>query len=115
MLYGYRTRGTNFGVGYKNLKKNSSPSADGVIDDVCRQIEHVREQNNSRKKKLTGYLKRFQSATAALPDAVIVLGSYDQVDWSNHAAERLIGVRWPRDSGIRLNNLIRDPLFLSNC
>ncbi len=92
-------------------KKNSSPSADGVIDDVCRQIEHVREQNNSRKKKLTGYLKRFQSATAALPDAVIVLGSYDQVDWSNHAAEQLIGVRWPRDSGIRLNNLIRDPLF----
>lgn len=92
-------------------KKNRSPSADGVIDDVCRQIEHVRYQNNSRKKKLGGYLKRFQSATAALPDGIIVLGDYDQVAWSNHSAETLLGVRWPRDSGVRINNLVRDPAF----
>lgn len=92
-------------------KKSRSPSADGVIDDVCRQIEHVRQQNNSRKKKLAGYLKRFQSATAALPDGIVVLGDYDQVDWSNHSAEALLGVRWPRDSGVRINNLVRDPAF----
>lgn len=92
-------------------KKNHSPSADGVIDDVCRQIDYVRQQNRSRKKKLAGYLKQFQSATAALPDAIIVLGDYDQVSWANHAAEKLIGIRWPRDNGIRLNNLVRDPIF----
>jgi two-component system phosphate regulon sensor histidine kinase PhoR len=95
----------------KKPKKNRSPSADGVIDDVCRQIEHVRQQNNSRKKKLAGYLKRFQSATAALPDGIIVLGEHDQVDWSNHSAEVLLGIHWPRDSGVRINNLVRDPNF----
>ena len=31
-------------------KKNSSPQAEGVIDDVCRQIEQMRAQNSSRKK-----------------------------------------------------------------
>ena len=92
-------------------KKNASPSADGVIDNVCRSIEQVRQQNNSRKKKLAGYLKRFQSATAALPDAIVVLGTFGEVDWANDSAKVLLGVRWPRDSHVRVNNLIRDPDF----
>ena len=31
------------------------------------------------KKKLAGYLKRFQSATAALPDGIIVLGELRRI------------------------------------
>lgn len=92
-------------------KKYDSPSADGVIDDVCRQVEQIRIQNSSRKKKLAGYLKRFQAATAALPDAVVVLGEYGEVDWANNSARAMLGVRWPKDKNLRLNNLIRDPNF----
>jgi len=92
-------------------KKQVSPAADGVIDNVCREIERVRQQNNSRKKKLAGYLKRFQSATAALPDAIVVLGEFGEVDWANDSARTLLGVRWPRDNHVRVNNLIRDPDF----
>jgi two-component system phosphate regulon sensor histidine kinase PhoR len=92
-------------------KKNPSPTAEGVIDDVCREIEQVRQQNSSRKKKLAGYLKRFQSATAAIPDAIVVLGEFGEVDWANDSAKTLLGVKWPRDSNVRVNNLIRDPDF----
>jgi two-component system phosphate regulon sensor histidine kinase PhoR len=92
-------------------KKNPSPAAEGVIDDVCREIEQVRQQNSSRKKKLAGYLKRFQTATAALPDAIVVLGEFGEVDWANDSAKKLLGVRWPRDNHVRVNNLIRDPGF----
>lgn len=92
-------------------KKNPSPSAEGVIDDVCRDIERIRQQNNSRKKKLASYLKRFQSATAALPDAIVVLGELGEVDWANDSAKTLLGITWPRDSNVRVNNLIRDPEF----
>jgi two-component system phosphate regulon sensor histidine kinase PhoR len=92
-------------------KKNRSPSAEGVIDDVCRYIEQMRQQNSNRKKKLTGYLKRFQQATAALPDAIVVLGEYGEVEWANQSARELLGVRWPRDNNVRINNLIRDPAF----
>ena len=94
-------------------KKNRSPSAEGVIDDVCRQIEQMRQQNSNRKKKLTGYLKRFQQATAALPDGIVVLGEYGEVEWANQSARELLGVRWPRDNNVRINNLIRDPAFQS--
>ena len=75
----------------KKPKKNPSPTAEGVIDDVCREIEQVRQQNNSRKKKLAGYLKRFQTATAALPDAIVVLGEFGEVDWANDSAKKLLG------------------------
>jgi|TARA_B110000881_G_scaffold220094_1_gene243966 two-component system phosphate regulon sensor histidine kinase PhoR len=95
----------------RNPKKNQPPEAEGVVNDVCRDLEQMRRQNKSRKKKLTGYLKRFQSATAALPDAVVVLGSFGEVMWVNASAEALLGITCPRDKSIRVNNLIRDPVF----
>lgn len=95
----------------KKPKKRPSPAGEGVIDDVCREIEKIRVQNSGRKKKLTAYLKRFQSATAALPDAIVVLGEFGQVDWANQSAKGLLGIHWPRDSNLRVNNLIRDPAF----
>lgn len=97
----------------QKTKKRRSPSAKGVIDEVCREIELVRKQNKSRKNKLGGYLKRFRSATAALPDAIVILGEYGQVDWANGSARQLLGIHWPRDSNVRVNNLIRDPDFQS--
>jgi two-component system phosphate regulon sensor histidine kinase PhoR len=94
-------------------KKRRAPSVDGVIDDVCRLIDQMRQQNSSRKKKLTGYLKRFQQATAALPDGIVVLGGYGEVEWANHAARQHLNIRWPKDNGVRIPNLIRDPDFKS--
>ncbi len=92
-------------------KKNSPPTADGVIDDVCRHIERMQTQNSNRKKRLTGYLKRFQTATAALPDAVVVLGPDGEIEWANQAAAELLEVLWPRDGGLRIHDLLRDPEF----
>ena len=95
----------------RNPKKNQPPEAEGVVNDVCRELEQVRRQNKSRKKKLAGYLKRFQSATAALPDALVALGSFGEVMWVNATAETLLGIKCPRDKSVRINNLIRDPVF----
>ena len=91
--------------------KNTPPSADGVIDEVRRQIERMRSQNSNRKKKLTGYLKRFKTATAAIPDGIVVIGEFGQVEWANQSAKELLGIHWPRDVKLRVNNLLRDPEF----
>jgi len=91
--------------------KYKSPGAEGVIDEVCRQIEAIYKQNRLRKKRLADYIKRFQAATSALPDAVVVLGEAGKVDWANKSAKSLLGIQWPRDSYIRVGNLIRDPEF----
>lgn len=95
----------------RNPKKYKSPSADGMINDICREIERTRKQNKSRKKKLTGYLKRFKATTAALPDGMIVLAEDGRIIWSNSAAEILLGIQWPQDNHVRIKNLIRDSMF----
>ena len=95
----------------RSPKKNPSPIADGVINDVCREIDRVGQQNRARKKKLAGYLKRFQSATAALPDAIVILGEFGEVEWANASAESLLGIKWPGDKGARISSLIRSSDF----
>lgn len=104
---------------YSELKKllawlqkryqSNGPEQAGIIDDICREIDYARHRHSAREKKLGNFLKRFQKATGALPDAVIVLGLNGEIDWANKKAEQYFGIKWPQDSGLRVSNLIRIP------
>lgn len=93
-------------------KEDNGPSQTGIVDETCREIDYLRGRNKSRKQKLSGYLKRFQEATGALPDGVIVLGAQGEIEWANEKAREYIGVHWPKDSGLRLPNLVRYPRLI---
>lgn len=86
-----------------------SPLQSGLVGDVCREIDFLRARNRSRKQKLSGYLKRFQEATEALPDAVVVLGEQGEIEWANEKSAEYIGIQWPKDVGLRFSNLVRYP------
>lgn len=93
------------------------PELPGIIDDICREIDFMRMRHRQRKDKLSGFLRRFQEATSALPDAVIVLGEHGAIEWANRKAAEYLGVRWPQDGGQRIANLVRHPdlsLFLGS-
>lgn len=85
------------------------PELPGIVDEICREIDFLRERHKSRKDKLAGFLRRFQDATAALPDAVIILGDYGVIEWANEKAAEYLGIRWPQDGRQRIVNLIRNP------
>ncbi len=93
----------------KKRKVATSPSQTGLVDELCREIDYLRDRNKSRKEKLSRYLRRFQEGTGALPDAVIILGSQGEIEWANVKAHEYIGVLWPKDAGLRLSNLVRFP------
>lgn len=93
-------------------QETGGPSQSGLIDEICREIDYLRDRNKSRKQKLSGYLKRFQEATRALPDAVIVLGEHNEIEWANVKAREYIGINWPKDSGLRFSNLVRYPKLI---
>jgi two-component system phosphate regulon sensor histidine kinase PhoR len=96
---------------------HAAPELPGIIDDICREIDFMRMRHRQRKDKLYGFLRRFQEATSALPDAVIVLGEYGAIEWANHKATDYLGIRWPQDGGQRIVNLVRHPdlsLFLGS-
>lgn len=88
---------------------NAPPDIPGVVDEIAREFDFLRMHHRQRKKKLSRYLKRFQEATEALPDAIVVMGENAEIEWSNHKAEEYIGIRCPQDNRQRIVNLIRHP------
>jgi len=86
---------------------------DGSMDDILIEIDRNRHHHLNRSQNMTAYLRRFQTATMALPDAVVVLGSNDRIDWANRRALEYLGVDWPRDKGQRIGNLLRDPKLIN--
>ncbi len=96
----------------RNRKEITAPDPRGIFEDLCREIDYLRERHKKRKKKLGTYLKQFQQATRALPDSTVVLDENGGVQWANKAATDMLGIRWPEDSGQRLSNLVRVPALL---
>lgn len=89
-----------------DLKDTEPP---GVFEEITLEVDYLRERHKKRKKKLANYLKQFQQATRALPDATVVLDEDGAVQWANDAAGRHLGIRWPEDLGQRITNLVRLP------
>ncbi len=87
------------------------PQSSGIWEEIYYLIYRLRRRNKSRKKRLLAMLERFRTATAALPDATVVLGARDEIDWFNEAAERLLGLR-KGDIGQQIGNLLRNPKFV---
>lgn len=91
-------------------KKEEVPDITGVWGEIYYYFSRMYLRNQSRKRRLTSLLNRFQKSTAALPDATVVLESQGEILWWNEAAIKVIGLQ-PSDRGQRIDNLIRFPAF----
>jgi two-component system phosphate regulon sensor histidine kinase PhoR len=91
-------------------KAGQPPQGGGVWEEIYYLIYRLRRRSKRRKKQLIRMLERFRTATAALPDATVVLGARDEIDWFNEAAERMLGLR-RNDIGQQIGNLLRYPKF----
>ncbi|TAL72422.1 MAG: phosphate regulon sensor histidine kinase PhoR [Rhodanobacter sp.] len=52
-----------------------------------------------RAQRLAAQLHDMRTVACALPDGLALLDHDDRLRWCNPAAERLLGIRWPRDRG----------------
>lgn len=92
-------------------KSGEIPDASGAWGDVFHGVYKLVRQNTRRTDELTDALTRFQSAAGAMPDAVVFLSEHEEIEWANPSATALLGIDYPRDRGMRLANLLRDPHF----
>ena len=88
-----------------------SPKVKGVWEDIYYHVYRLKKSEKRRKKKLRVIIDQFRQSTEALPDAVVILGSHDEIDWSNKAARHVFGLKIT-DKGQRIPNLIRYPEFI---
>lgn len=87
------------------------PDAGGLWGEVFDRIRALMKESGQREDRLTEMLTRFQSASAATPDAMVILSRDNTIEWANPAGERLLGIATPHDAGQRIINLVRHPEF----
>ncbi|ATG88891.1 phosphate regulon sensor histidine kinase PhoR [Methylomonas koyamae] len=91
--------------------QGEKPDFKGIWSDIYYHFYKIRKSQKRRKKKLGKMLDSFRKSTGALPDAVVVLGSYGEIEWSNKVAHDFLGLK-KSDNGQRIPNLVRHPLFI---
>ncbi len=87
------------------------PKTTGVWEEIYYHVYRIKKNEKKRKKKLGKMVDQFRQSTEALPDAAVVLGSNDEIEWANKAAREVFGLQ-QSDKGQRIPNLIRFPEFI---
>lgn len=93
-------------------KGKYAPKAKGIWEELYHHVYLIKKLEKRRKKKLGKIIDQFRKSTDALPDAAIVLGKHDEIEWANTPAKQLFGLKLT-DRGQRLPNLIRFPAFVN--
>ncbi|MDX1297954.1 MAG: phosphate regulon sensor histidine kinase PhoR [Pseudomonas sp.] len=88
------------------------PEGHGLWGEVFDNIYHLQRRDQKVRSRLQAVIDRVQESTAALKDAVIMLDRDGNLEWWNIAAEKLLGLKTPQDSGQQITNLLRDPRFI---
>ena len=91
--------------------RGRAPKMSGIWEDIYYHIYRIKKNDKRRKKKLSRMINQFRQSTEALPDAAVVLGIHDEIDWANKAARDVFGLK-ASDKGQRIPNLIRFPEFI---
>ncbi|MGL4715395.1 MAG: phosphate regulon sensor histidine kinase PhoR [Aeromonas sp.] len=87
------------------------PNGKGSWEYIFNGIYRLQQRHRARRRELAGLIRRFREGAEALPDAAVVFRTDGSILWCNRLAERLLGFRWPEDSGQHIGNLIRNPTF----
>lgn len=99
------------------LENNSpitqTPSLRGVADKIISSICIIKKENDKQQKRLEELLDKFDAATGAMPDALLIVDDQQNLEWTNQAAQRLLGINEERDIGHRIDNIVRDPAITS--
>lgn len=96
-----------------NYRRGSRPrSAPGVWGNILLGLNRLQKRNRQRKRRLNQVLKEFRKATAAMPDASIVLDADGRIAWLNTTATDYLGIG-KADRGSRIEHLLRDPDFIA--
>jgi two-component system phosphate regulon sensor histidine kinase PhoR len=63
------------------------------------------------ERDLRHIIERFQQASAAIPDGIVVLDAANRIDWANPRALAQLGLDLKQDRGQPIVNLLRQPEF----
>jgi two-component system phosphate regulon sensor histidine kinase PhoR len=94
----------------RERRRLHAPIGRGVFGELESLLYRRQRESLVRKRRLASILRVYRQVAAAVPDGAVVLDRHGfGIIWFNDAAARLLGLRYPRDLGARLTNLLRTP------
>jgi two-component system phosphate regulon sensor histidine kinase PhoR len=88
------------------------PEGRGVWALVFASIYRRMRVRSAYEWELRHIIERFQQASAAIPDGIVVLDASNRIDWTNPRALAQLGLDLRHDRGQPIANLVRQPEFL---
>ena len=97
------------------LRRNAvdgAPEWPGPWGELATLMLRQLKRKQFHKSQLLRLLRQLRQSTAALPDGVVLLNPKIEIQWFNLAAVRLLRLT-PGDQGLRIDNLVRYPEFVT--
>lgn len=88
------------------------PVSNSLFGDVLDGIYRMQKQRIQERIHLQAQLDYLRASFASLDDGAVMLDSNGYIEWSNSAAERMLGLRYPEDQQQLITHLIRQPEFI---
>ncbi|MGE5168941.1 MAG: phosphate regulon sensor histidine kinase PhoR, partial [Rudaea sp.] len=87
------------------------PEGRGVWGHIFAAIHRRMRARAAYERDLRQIIERFQQASAAIPDGIVVLDAANRIDWANARALAQLGLDLAHDRGQPIVNLVRQPEF----
>ncbi len=91
----------------------SIPNGIGTWSEVFARLYRMRRDSEVNERRLRDNEDRFRRTISALPEGIVLVDAALQIEWCNPVAERHLALKLGADQGLRLTNLVRDPVFVA--
>ncbi len=89
------------------------PEAKGLWGEVLDGLYRLQQRDRRERGRLRALVNYLRESFSSLPYGAVMIDPDGNIEWSNSAAEQLLGLRYPEDSGQQLLNLLRAPEFIA--
>jgi two-component system phosphate regulon sensor histidine kinase PhoR len=89
------------------------PEAAGLWGVVLDELYRMQQKGRRERVRLRALISYLRESFTSLPYGAVMVDPDGNIEWTNKAAEHLVGLRYPEDTGQPVLNLLRAPEFVA--
>jgi two-component system phosphate regulon sensor histidine kinase PhoR len=89
------------------------PEAGGLWGVVLDELYRMQQKDRRERVRLRALISYLRESFTSLPYGAVMIDPEGNIEWTNKAAEGLVGLRYPEDTGQPVLNLLRAPEFIA--
>ena len=97
----------------KNPNLKTIPEGSSAWEEIFTALLQYERNNQLKQTQLNSALERFNLATNAMPDGLVILSANNEIEWCTPHAEIQLGLDFSTDKNLPIANLLRDSHFIA--